>query len=147
MDFGLELLTATSITILPGQEFCLELYSGDRLLPLSVGTDSYGLKGNIMPYKVLAATGRRSSVHMEIGMGSLQAKPAQPIPLQKEDLQKLVLKIKNNRILAYAKMKQDFSLRIYQAGKVQDISLARHDVKLYWDGRGEFTIPLGQLVS
>jgi len=147
MNIGLELVTETTVYFTPNHSFRMELYAGDVLLPLSVGTDTYNYNGSVWPRKVIAATGRRATHELKIALGSFQADPARPIPVREEDLHELKLKLINNKILDQAELKHGFSLRMNVGGRIHDILLARPDVPVFWEGRGEFVIPLGGLVA
>ena len=147
MNLGVELITETTLTLISHQQFRLELYCGDVLLPLSAGTDVYNLTCNILPHKIVAATGRRASYDIGTGLGPLEAKPAKLVPFMAEDLTELNLRVLNNKILDQAEFKQYFTLRILSDQKAWDVCLARPDAKVYWTSRGEFIIPLGHLIN
>ncbi len=146
MNLGVELITETTLTLISDHQFRLELYSGNILLPLSVGTDVYNFTCNILPHKVVAATGRRTSYDIGTGLGPVEAKPAKLIPVNAEELPELTLKVLNNKVLDQAEFKQNFALRIISDNKAWDNHLARPDVKVYWTSRGEFIILLGNLI-
>lgn len=146
MLLGIELVTESSLTIIPGHIFRLELYNDDVLLPLSVGTDMYNYNSNILPHKKVAATGRRASYEMGTGLQGLEAEDTKPIPVLEKELSDLKLRIKNNKILDQAEIKAFFSLRIHNSNQITDILLGRPDVPVYWDGRGDFSIPLAGLL-
>ncbi|MCR4441582.1 MAG: hypothetical protein QHH10_05790 [Peptococcaceae bacterium] len=147
MEIGLELVTETSLFLTPNHSFRMELYAGDVLLPLSIGTDVYNYNCNIWPNKTVAATGRKAVHELKVALGPFEAEPARAIAIREEDLPGLKLKLANNKILDQAELKHGFSLRVSLAGRVLDIPLARPDVRVYWERRGEFTVPLGDLVA
>jgi len=147
MNIGFELIAETSTYVTPNHSFRMELYAGEVLLPLSVGTDTYNFNGCIWPQKIIAATGRRSTHDLKIALGSFQADPSRPIPVKEEYIPELKLKLINNKILDQAELKHGFSIRMNLGDRVQDILLARPDVPVFWEGRGEFLIPLGGLVA
>jgi len=147
MIFGAELIAETAQTITPNHKFQLDLYSGDTLLPQAAGVDAYNLNCQILPGKIIAATGRTARYGIGTGLGAVQAEAAQPVSLSPEELAQLKIKITNNKILDQAELKHSFSLRLHLEGRVIDLHLARPDVKVYWEGRGEFIIPLGEHVA
>jgi hypothetical protein len=147
MNLGVELITESTLILISDHQFRLELYSGNVLLPISVGADVYNLTCNILPHKVVAATGRRASYDIGTGLGPLEAKPAKLVPVIAEELPELTLKVLSNKVLDQAEFKQYFALRIVSDNKARDIHLARPDVKVYWTSRGEFIIPLGHLIN
>lgn len=147
MLVGAELVVESTLVLTPNHQFQMELYSDQVLLPLSVGTDTYNFNCSIFPHKVLAATGRKASYDIGIGLGTTEALAASPIPINEEDLSKLKLRLVNNKILDQADLKHNFSLRLRLTRGTVDLHLARPDVKVYWEGRGEFIIPLGKLIA
>jgi len=147
MFIAAELITETAQTLTPNHSFRLELYSNGALLPLAAGLDCYNLNCEILPGKILAATGRTATYGIGIGLGAVQADAATPINLNTADLAQLKIKISNNKILDQADLKRNFSLRIRISDKVIDLHLGRPDVRVYWEGRGEFVIPLGEHVA
>ncbi len=146
MLLGIELITETTLSLIPGHIFRLELYNDDVLLPLSVGTDTYNYNGNILPHKKVAATGRRATYELGTGLKMLEAEDTKPVPVLEKELSDLKLRIKNNKVLDQAEIKTYFSLRIHNSNETKDILLARPDVHVYWDGRGDFSIPLNGLL-
>lgn len=147
MIIAAELITETGQTLTPNHLFRLELYTDNTLLPFSAGQDSYNLNCEILPGKILAATGRTATYGIGFGLGAVQAEAAKPISMTAEDLSQLKIKITNNKIIDQADLKQNFSLRLHLSDRVIDLHLARPDVKIYWEGRGEFIIPLGEHVA
>jgi len=147
MEIGLELVTETALFLTPNHSFRMELYAGDDLLPHSIGADAYNYNCNIWPAKTVAATGRTAVHELKVALGPFEAEPATAVDIRREDLPKLKLRLLNNKILDQAELKHGFSLRVRLDGRVFDICLARPDVRVYWEGRGEFTIPLGPLVA
>lgn len=147
MNFGAELITEIVQTITPNHMFRLELYCRDTLLPQSAGSDTYKTNCEILTGKIIAATGRAATYGIGTGLEAVQAEPARPVSLSPEEISQLRIRIITNKILDQAVLKHSFSLRLNLSGKVIDLHLARHDVKVYWEGRGEFLIPLGEHLS
>lgn len=147
MFIGAELVVESTLVLTPNHNFRLELYADQVLLPLSVGTDTYNYNCSILPHKILAATGRKAAYDIGIGLGTSEALAASPIPVTEDELGQLKLRIVNNKILDQAELKHNFSLRLLLNHGFVDLHLARPDVKIYWEGRGEFLIPLGELIA
>lgn len=143
MQFGIDLITESTLTIVPGNKFRLILYKGDEIIPASLGEDTYNFNCHILPNKTVAATGREFTHDIETGLGPVEAESAAIFDISQELLNDLRLVITNNRILDQADLKWGFSLRIYLNRGIKDLLLARPDIKVYWDGRGQFSIPLG----
>lgn len=143
MKFGLALVTESTLTIMPENQFKLELYNGDNLITDSIGEDKYNFNCHIIPDKVIAATGRKLEHDIGTGLGPVEAETATLFDLNKDTLKDLRLVITNNKVLDQAEFKYGFSLRVYMDRGIKDLLLARPDIKLYWDGRGQFSIPLG----
>lgn len=143
MNIGAELVAETTWVVTPNDEYRLELYCGDIPLAQSAGSDRFEMNCHILPGKTLAATGRKSFTTIGYGLGPVEVTEAVPVPVAEENLPDLKLCLKNTKILDQAELKHNFSIRVKVNGKTVDLLLARPDVKVYWEGRGEFVIPLG----
>lgn len=140
---GAELVTETTWVVTPNDEYHLEFYCGDVLIPQSAGTDRFEMNCHILPQKILAATGRTELTKIGYGLGPVEVKGANPVPVPEENLPDLKLRLTNTKILDQAELKHHFSIRLSVNGKTVDLLLARPDIKVFWEGRGEFVIPLG----
>lgn len=143
IKIGAELVTETTWVVTPNDEYHLELYYGDVPIPESAGTDRFEMNCHILPQKTLAATGRMELTKIGYGLGPVEAKGANPVLVTEENLPDLKLRFKNTKILDLAELKHNFSIRLDVNGKTVDLLLARPDVKVFWEARGDFVIPLG----
>lgn len=138
MEIGVELITESGLAITTGHNFRLELYAGEILLPPSTGTDVYNSSCRLPPKRIVAATGRKAEAAASGG------KAAVPIPLAREQIPLLKIRLINNAILDQAELKRAFSLQIRLNDNNWHLPLNRFDVKVYWQARGEFLVPLGE---
>ncbi len=147
MNFGVELVSELSLTIRPDHYFRLELYFDDELLTEGTGKDYFDLNCCILPHKIVSASGREGTYKTLPVMEAFEALPAKPIRLADEILPSLKLKITSNRVLDYAELKHNFSLHGFYEDQTFDVHLARPDVPVTWEKRGQFSVPLGSLLS
>lgn len=148
MQFGIELVTLRSLSLIAGDYFSTEIHMNHLGIPGSLGLDTYDLNTLILPQKRLAGTGRQytySTQDLICGMGSLQAQPSESVNLP-EIRESLALRLETNRLLDYRELPLLLELEIHyiRHGRehVSQVSLHHPDLKIDWPGRGIFVFNL-----
>lgn len=145
MVIAVEIYAEKPVNIKEGTYFKTSLVVEGVVLDGSAGYDEYGFSSIITSEKRLAALGRSSLYSLgsfPAGMGPIEARPGKYLEIA-DGAGGIMLELDTNLILDPGVLSDLTGVRLVgRNGKKIDIPLCRPDLKVLWEGRGIYKVPL-----
>ncbi len=145
MKIAVDIYTEKPLCVKLDTYFKTVLQVDDKYFAGSEGHDRYSFLCVIGSEKRVAGLGREQAYSlssMPAGMGAVEARPGKYINLP-EGAKEVVLAIETNLFLDPGILADSLGVRLVnEQGKKFDVPLARPDVSISWEGRGQYLIPL-----
>lgn len=149
MKIAIEIYSEIPLNIKEDTYFKTALTAGGNILPDSVGSDDYRFQSIILSGKRVAGLGREFTYTLSAfpaGMGPTEGRPGKYIDLVRVPGD-IALSLETNLILDPGILTYSLGIRLVnESGKSYDVPLCRPDVKIRWNGRGSYTIPLADFL-
>lgn len=147
MKFSIELYAEKPFFIKDESFMSISLRADGDILQNSLGKDYFKKGFMALSGRRIAGIGRICEYSIEnLVTEMFQAKPGAFIFFQ-NNLSVLDLIIETDIILDPGLIRQSIGIRlINESGQQYDIPLARPDIKIYWEGRGFYSIPSRNIV-